>query len=69
MMSFPVAVEMTVFSAAMERCCAEFCAQAAQHLKFDIIHAHDWMTYPAGLLVARLTGNHPAAALHAPFHR
>lgn len=23
---------------------------------FDVIHAHDWLTYPAGMAVARLTG-------------
>ncbi len=24
--------------------------------QFDVIHAHDWMTFPAGMAVARLTG-------------
>lgn len=23
--------------------------------RFDVVHAHDWMTYPAGLAIARLT--------------
>ena len=28
----------------------------AEKLDFDIVHAHDWMTYPAGVAVANLAG-------------
>ncbi len=28
----------------------------AQDRKFDVIHAHDWMTYPAGIAVSQMTG-------------
>lgn len=30
--------------------------KATQSLSFDLIHAHDWMTYPAGIALSRLTG-------------
>jgi glycosyltransferase involved in cell wall biosynthesis len=33
---------------------ARFCLQVARAERFDVIHAHDWLTYPAGLAVARL---------------
>ncbi len=32
---------------------------------FDVIHVHDWMTYPAGILVKALTGRPLVAHLHA----
>jgi glycosyltransferase involved in cell wall biosynthesis len=32
------------------------CLEMAAHEDFDVIHAHDWMTYPAGLEIARQTG-------------
>ena len=32
---------------------------------FDIIHAHDWMTYPAGILVKKLTGKPLVVHIHA----
>lgn len=44
---------------------ARFCAKAARDLDFDIIHAHDWMTYPAGLLLARLTGKPLVVHIHS----
>ncbi|MBO4369625.1 MAG: glycosyltransferase family 4 protein [Desulfovibrio sp.] len=33
--------------------------------KFDIIHAHDWMTYPAGLLASAITGKPLVCHIHA----
>ncbi|MGN6627006.1 MAG: glycosyltransferase family 4 protein [Tepidisphaeraceae bacterium] len=30
--------------------------EATQNESFDIIHAHDWMTFPAGLAIAAVTG-------------
>ncbi|PWU14428.1 MAG: 4-alpha-glucanotransferase [Bdellovibrio sp.] len=35
---------------------AERCLAHAQTLDFDLIHAHDWMTYPAALAAAKATG-------------
>ncbi|MCR5814267.1 MAG: glycosyltransferase family 4 protein [Desulfovibrio sp.] len=40
------------------------CAIALQE-KFDVIHVHDWMTYPAGLLVKALTGKPLVCHIHA----
>jgi glycosyltransferase involved in cell wall biosynthesis len=34
---------------------ARLAVELAQHEQFDVIHAHDWMTYPAGLAVAAAT--------------
>ena len=35
---------------------------------FDVIHVHDWMTYPAGILVKQLTGKPLVAHSHALEH-
>jgi glycosyltransferase involved in cell wall biosynthesis len=35
---------------------AALAAEIARHESFDIVHAHDWMTFPAGLQVAALKG-------------
>ncbi len=32
---------------------------------FDVIHAHDWMTYPAGMALARVTGKPLIAHIHS----
>lgn len=32
---------------------------------FDVIHVHDWMTYPAGILVKKLTGKPLISHIHA----
>lgn len=33
--------------------------------RFDVIHVHDWMTYPAGMLARTLTGKPLVAHIHA----
>lgn len=33
--------------------------------KFDIIHAHDWMTYPAGIAVSRVSGRPLIVHVHS----
>lgn len=33
--------------------------------RFDVIHAHDWMTYPAGMALARITGKPLVAHIHS----
>jgi glycosyltransferase involved in cell wall biosynthesis len=35
---------------------AALAAEVARHEAFDIVHAHDWMTFPAGMAVAALKG-------------
>ena len=37
----------------------------AENLHFDIIHAHDWLTYPAALVVKHITGKPLIAHIHA----
>ncbi len=42
-----------------------FCLAATRHLKFDVIHAHDWLTYPAGLAIAGVTGKPLVVHVHS----
>ena len=35
------------------------------HERFDVIHAHDWMTYPAGMALARLSGKPLVVQIHS----
>jgi glycogen synthase len=44
---------------------AEKVAQIAVEEKFDIIHAHDWMTYPAGIAAASLSHKPLVVQVHA----
>ena len=44
---------------------ARFCLAATRHRTFDVIHAHDWMTYPAGLFIARATGRPLIVHVHS----
>jgi glycogen synthase len=44
---------------------AWFCLAATRHIDFDVIHAHDWMTYPAGLLIARHSGKPLVVHIHS----
>jgi len=39
--------------------------ELARKLEIDVVHAHDWMTYPAGLLAARLLGKPLVTHMHA----
>lgn len=43
-------------------------AKIALNEDFDIIHVHDWMTYPAGILIRQLTGKPLIAHVHALEH-
>jgi glycosyltransferase involved in cell wall biosynthesis len=36
-----------------------------RHERFDVVHAHDWMTYPAGQAIARLTGRPLVVHVHS----
>jgi len=44
---------------------ARLVADVARQSDFDVIHAHDWMTYPAGLSVAALTGKPLVVHIHS----
>ena len=43
-------------------------ASATASMDFDVIHAHDWMTYPAGMMVAELTGKPLVVHVHSIEH-
>jgi len=44
---------------------AEVVGQFASTEDFDVVHAHDWMTYPAGITAARAAGKPLVAHMHA----
>ncbi|MCH2133091.1 MAG: glycosyltransferase [Phycisphaerales bacterium] len=44
---------------------ARFVTRCARHESFDVIHAHDWMTFPAGLMLARRTGRPLVTHVHS----
>src|SRR5690606_19098979 len=44
---------------------AHFVLNATSHLSFDLIHAHDWMTYPVGMMLARQTGKPLVVHIHS----
>jgi glycosyltransferase involved in cell wall biosynthesis len=44
---------------------ADVVKEIARTTEFDIIHAHDWMTYPAGLAASRISGKPLVIHVHA----
>jgi len=44
---------------------AAIAAHLALNDDFDVIHAHDWMTYPAGIAVAAITGKPLIVQVHS----
>lgn len=44
---------------------AHFVLAKVRGLDFDVIHAHDWLTYPAGLAIARVTGKPLVVHVHS----
>ncbi len=44
---------------------AESAIRIARAENFDLIHAHDWMTYPAGIAAARMTGKPLIVHVHS----
>lgn len=44
---------------------ARFCVEATEGLEYDVIHAHDWLTYTAGLTLSRMTGKPLVIHVHA----
>ncbi|MBB6430187.1 glycosyltransferase [Algisphaera agarilytica] len=44
---------------------ANLCVDLARGEDFDVIHAHDWLTFPAGIAVARATGKPLIVHVHS----
>jgi glycogen(starch) synthase len=44
---------------------AELAVKLAAYEDFDVVHAHDWMTYPAGVAVARASGKPLVVHVHS----
>jgi len=44
---------------------ARSCRELVRQESFDVIHAHDWMTYPAGLAIAAQSGKPLVVHLHS----
>lgn len=44
---------------------ARFAVDACRDRSFDVIHAHDWLTYPAGLALQKLTGKPLVVHVHS----
>jgi glycosyltransferase involved in cell wall biosynthesis len=44
---------------------AYFCRLATLDVPFDVIHAHDWMTFPAGLAIAQSSGKPLVVHVHS----
>ena len=44
---------------------AAYAVRLAMNEDFDVIHAHDWMTYPAGIAVASVTGKPLVIHVHS----
>ena len=44
---------------------ANFCVMATRKLRFDVIHAHDWMTFPAALAIASVSGKPLVVHIHS----
>ncbi|HEX6792123.1 MAG TPA: glycosyltransferase family 4 protein, partial [Candidatus Krumholzibacteria bacterium] len=44
---------------------AQRCVQLARRELFDVIHAHDWMTYPAAMAISAVSGRPIVAHVHA----
>lgn len=44
---------------------AQVASEIAKKLNFDVIHAHDWMTYPAGIAAKEVSGKPLVVHVHA----
>lgn len=44
---------------------ARLCVSLSRHERFDVIHAHDWMTFPAGIALAQVTGKPLVVHVHS----
>ncbi len=56
------------YSGDMQRDCetyAQMLVRYARREPFDVIHAHDWMTYPAGMALSRVSSRPMVAHIHS----
>jgi glycosyltransferase involved in cell wall biosynthesis len=44
---------------------AERCVQMIRHERFDVVHAHDWVTFPAGMAIAAQFGKPLVVHVHS----
>ncbi len=44
---------------------ASLCVDLAKNQEFDVIHAHDWLTFPAGIAVSKATGKPLIVHVHS----
>jgi glycosyltransferase involved in cell wall biosynthesis len=44
---------------------AALVAELAKNEEFDVVHAHDWMTYPAGIVAAAISGKPLVVHVHS----
>jgi len=44
---------------------ATIAMELARSVEFDVVHAHDWMTYPAGVAVAAMSGKPLVVHIHS----
>ncbi len=44
---------------------ASLCMDLAKGQSFDVIHAHDWLTFPAGMALAKMTGKPLIVHIHS----
>jgi glycosyltransferase involved in cell wall biosynthesis len=44
---------------------AAMAAELAEDQRFDVVHAHDWMTYPAGIAVSAISGRPLVVHVHS----
>ena len=44
---------------------AALAAELAKNEQFDVVHAHDWMTYPAGIVVSAISGKPLVIHVHS----
>ncbi|MEL6256017.1 MAG: glycosyltransferase family 4 protein [Bacteroidota bacterium] len=44
---------------------SEICIRLAEELEFDLIHAHDWMTFPAAMEIHKQTGKPLVLHIHS----
>jgi glycosyltransferase involved in cell wall biosynthesis len=47
---------------------ARLCVALARHEDFDVVHAHDWLTFPAGAAVAKVFGKPLFVHVHSTEH-
>lgn len=48
--------------------CTDLCTDLAHGCAFDVIHAHDWLTFPAAAAVSAATGRPWVAHIHSTEH-